>query len=125
METRESIGLITRFLDALNAADTDVALGCLHEDVVLDVSEARQFGHAAFRFHLGRRAQQADEQLGDIVVMVNRDGTRAAAEFTRRGTMRMAGKMGNTGDRYSVSAGMFFAIEDGLIIRITPCNWSE
>ena len=125
MDTKKSTTLIARFLDTLNAADTEAVLACLHEDIVREVGDERQFGLDAFRFHLGARAQRFDEQLGDIVVMVSADGTRAAAEFTRRGRLKMAGVMGDAGDHYSVAAGMFFAIEDGVIVRITSHNFGE
>ena len=125
MDTKKSTTLITRFLDALNAADIEAVLACLHEDIVQEVGDERQFGRDAFRFHLGARARRFDEQIGDIVVMASADGTRAAAEFTRRGRLKMAGATGDAGDHYSVAAGMFFAIEDGVIVRITPHNFVE
>lgn len=118
MNRTEAIGLIERFITALNAGDFDAAIACLHEDVVHDTGgENRAFGQSAFRESLVRRQAETNEELGDVVIMASDDGTRAAAEFTRRGRSDAG-----AGKHYSVAGGMFFAIEDATIIRVSPCG---
>ncbi len=117
MGQAETVALIARFFEALNAGDTDTVLECLHEDVVHDRRANRTFGRQEYRFHIGERMAEVEETMGDIAVMTSDDGTRAAAEFTRRGHRRSA-----PDKSYSLTGGTFFAIEDGLITRITPAE---
>ncbi len=113
MDRQNSIALIERFLDAINALDFETAIGSLHEDVVHDIGHGeRIFNREAFRETILRRASATGEQIGDLVLMASDDGTRASAEFTRRGR-DIAGK------NYSFPGGMFFAIEDRKIVRVT------
>jgi steroid delta-isomerase-like uncharacterized protein len=62
-----------------------------------------------------------DEELGDIAIMVDDSGSRAAAEFTVRGSYLATaeGLPDANGQRYSLPAGIFFEIDDGLISRVT------
>ena len=123
MSRTATIALIKRFFDAINSADAEAAANCLHEDAVRDTGGgAREFGRQAFREFLVYRQAETGEQIGDAMIMANDDGTRAAAEFTRRGRRRDASGIAGGGESYSVSGGMFFAVEDGSIVRITPAG---
>ena len=61
------------------------------------------------------------ERLSDIVLFVNEDGTRAAAEFIVHGTYIATdeGLPAANGQTYDIPAGSFFEISDGKIARIT------
>ena len=61
------------------------------------------------------------EELKDIVIMANADGTRAAAEFNVHGKY-LASETGlpdAKGQTYRLPAGTFFALRDGKIARVT------
>lgn len=115
MSRTDTIVLIERLFAAANAREFDALLGCLDDDVVVETRAGhRQFGKEAFRRHFAENVITADEQHGDIAISASEDGTRAAAEFTRRGT-----RAGASGESYSVADGMFFAVETGSIVRVT------
>ncbi len=82
----EAVALIGRYYAAFNAGDGEAMLACLSDDVAHDINQgARQVGKAAFRAFLAHMDRCYREQLADIVIMANDDGTRAAAEFTVHG----------------------------------------
>ena len=82
---------------------------------------AGEIGREKFRWFNAMMAEHYDEQLGDIAVMVSEDAHRAAAEFTVRGTYRktVEGLPAANGQSYSLPAGIFFEIDDGLISRVS------
>jgi steroid delta-isomerase-like uncharacterized protein len=85
----------------------------------------REIGRDKFRWYLGLRARWFNERVSDIVIMVS--GIHAAAEVTLRGTYRSApeGWPEARGQRYSIPAGMFFEVDDGLISRVTVYQDTE
>jgi len=116
--------LIRRYYAAFNAGDAAGMLACLAEDVRHDVNQgATRRGKAAFAAFSAHMARCYRERLEDVVVMVAPDGRRAAAEFTVRGTYIATdeGLPPAAGQSYLLPAGTFFAVEDGLIARVTTC----
>lgn len=114
--------LILRYYAALNRGDTEAALDCLGDDVVHDINQgSRETGKIAFRDYLDRTRRSYREDVRDIVVMCVDDGTRASAEFTVSGVYQAtdAGLPPANGQRYVVSGGAFFAVNQGKIARIT------
>ena len=114
--------LIRAYLDAFNASDSEAMLALLCEDVIHDINQGgREIGREKFRWFNAMMREHYSETLGDIAVMVSADGTRAAAEFTVRGTyLKTAeGLPPANGQGYSLPAGIFFEVEDGLIARVT------
>ena len=114
--------LIRAYLDAFNVSDSEAMLALLCEDVIHDINQGgREIGREKFRWFNAMMREHYSETLGDIAVMVSADGTRAAAEFTVRGTyLKTAeGLPPANGQRYSLPAGIFFEIDDGLIARVT------
>lgn len=114
--------LIRSYLDAFNASDNEAMLALLSEDVVHDINQGgREIGREKFRWFNAMMSEHYSETLGDIAVMVSADGTRAAAEFTVHGTyLKTAdGLPKANGQRYSLPAGIFFEVDDGLIARVT------
>jgi steroid delta-isomerase-like uncharacterized protein len=115
-------GLITRYYAAFNAGDMDTFLGLLHEDVAHDINQGqREVGRQAFERFMERMNRCYREQLSDIVVMANDDGTRAAAEFIVHGEYLASdeGLPAARGQRYVLRAGAFFDIREGKVARVT------
>lgn len=114
--------LIRAYYDAFNAGKTDDMLGFLTDDVIHDVNQGeRRVGIEKFRAFNARMTHHYKELLTDIVVLVSKDGTRAAAEFNVNGTYintdtELPPAKGQT---YVLPAGTFFAIRDGKIARVT------
>lgn len=114
--------LIQTYFDAFNAGDTDAMLACVSEDVAHHVNEGNiRIGRdkfAEFNAHMTRCYR---ETLTDMVIFVNEDGTRAAAEFTVNGTYLETdeGLPEAKGQTYKIPAGSFFDIRDGQITRVT------
>lgn len=118
----EALALIGRYYAAFNAGDGEAMLACLSDDVAHDINQgARQVGKAAFRAFLAHMDRCYREQLADIVIMANDDGTRAAAEFTVHGAY-MADDEGlppARGQAYVLPAGAFFDVAGGAITRVS------
>ncbi|MCW3847515.1 nuclear transport factor 2 family protein [Sphingomonas sp. LB-2] len=112
--------LIARYYAAFNAGDWEGMLACLSEDVAHDINQGgRQTGKAAFRAFLAHMERCYRERLEDIVIMAL--GERAAAEFVVHGEYLSTdeGLPEATGQRYTLPAGAFFEVRDGLISRVT------
>ena len=118
----ETAKLIRRYYDAFNKADSDAMLADLTDDVIHDVNQGeRRHGKDKFRAFNARMAHHYKEELKDIVVMVSKDGRRAAAEFNVEGKYLStdSGLPPAKGQTYVLPAGTFFAIRDGKIARVT------
>ena len=117
-----ALALLDRYYTAFNAGNWEGMLACLSDDVAHDINQgARQVGKDAFRSFLAHMERCYAEQLHDLVLMASADGTRASAEFVVHGQYLNtdAGLPEATGQRYVLPAGAFFAIENGLIARVT------
>jgi steroid delta-isomerase-like uncharacterized protein len=119
---RAAAALIRSYYDAFNRADSEAMLTHLAPDVVHDVNQgSRRTGIDQFRAFNAKMAHHYQERLADIVVMVSKDGARAAAEFVVHGTYLVSdeGLPPARGQTYVLPAGAFFAIRDGKITRVT------
>ncbi len=122
MSQAGTVALIERYIAAFNAGDSEGMLSCLGDDVVHDINQGdREIGKARFRWFLGMMARHYREQLSDVVVMAGQGGGRGAAEFTVKGTYLATaeGLPEANGQTYSLPAGIFFEVDDGLISRVT------
>lgn len=122
MDQTDIKNIVQAYFDAFNQSDIEGLLALLHEDVVHDVNEGeRHIGKQAFREFYAQAIRNFDEARSDIAIMVSENSARAAAEFTRRGsyTATIAGFPPANGQSYSVQAGIFFELDDGLITRVT------
>lgn len=118
----DALDLITRYYAAFNAGDMDTFLPLLADDVVHDINQGkRDTGKAAFTAFMQRMNSHYREQLADIVVMANADGTRASAEFVVLGEYVSTdeGLPAAQGQKYRLSAGAFFEIRGGKVARVT------
>lgn len=114
--------LVLRYYTAFNRGDWDAMLACLASDVAHDINQGgRETGREAFRAFLARMHASYREQLRDIVVMANADGSRAAVEYVVHGEYLAtdAGLPPAHGQRYVLPGGAFFEIVDGAIARVT------
>lgn len=114
--------LINAYYAAFNAGDMPRLLDLLHEDVVHDINQGeREIGKHAFAHFMQLMNHSYRETLTDIVVMVNADGARAAAEFVVNGEYLASdeGLPPAHGQAYTLPAGAFFDVRDGRIARVT------
>lgn len=122
MSESKTYGIIEAYFKAFNASDSEAMLALLHEDVAHDINQGeREIGNERFRWFNGEMARHYDEELEDIVIMVAQGGVRAAAEFTVHGTYLATadGLPEANGQSYTLPAGIFFEVDDGLITRVT------
>ena len=114
--------LIAAYYAAFNASDMDRFLELLTEDVRHDINQGgREVGKPAFAAFMSKMNHSYREQLEDITILVNEDGSRAAAEFTVLGEYLATdeGLPAANGQRYRLPAGAFFEIRDGRVARIS------
>ena len=114
--------LIREYYAAFNRGDSDGMLGFLTDDIIHDVNQGeRRIGKDKFRAFNARMDHNYKEELKDIVVLVSKDATRAAAEFNVHGIYKNTeeGLPEAKGQKYVLPAGTFFAIRDGKISRVT------
>ena len=114
--------IIQRYFDAFNAKDTDAMLACLSEDVAHHVNEGEvRRGREKFEAFCAHMTRCYDETLTEMVIFVNADGTRAAAEYVVNGTyLATDGALPEArGQSYRLPAGSFFDIAGGKITRVT------
>jgi len=114
--------LVERYYAAFNAGDMDAFLSLLTDDVIHDINQgSREIGKDAFRAFMGRMNSRYEEELIDLAIMTNEDGTRAAAEFVVLGTYLKSdeGLPEAHGQTYRLPAGAFFELRDGKVARIS------
>ena len=122
MQNLQTAALIRAYYAAFNAKDVDGFLALLSDNVVHDINQGgREIGKPAFRTFLARMNRSYDEQIVDLAVMVNEDGSRVAAEFTVLGKYIASdeGLPPAKGQTYRLPAGAFFEILDGKVARIS------
>lgn len=122
MTQQATLDLIRRYYAAFNAGDMATFESLLADDVVHDINQGeRENGKAAFRAFMQRMNGAYREQLTDIVVFANADGTRAAAEFVVNGEYLKndPGLPPAHGQKYVLPAGAFFEVRGGKVARVT------
>ena len=114
--------LIQTYYARFNAADWEGMLELLTDDVSHDVNESRrEGGKPAFRAFLARMNECYQEHIEPLEVMVNADGSRAAAEYQVSGTYQASdtGLPQAAGQQYSLPGGAFFTVRGAKIARVT------
>lgn len=122
MSRTEAEALIARYYAAFNAGDAGGMLDCVAEDVEHRVNEGGvRRGRALFAEFCSHMGVSYREQLKDLVIFANADGTRGAAEFVVHGEYLQTdpGLPEAKGQRYILPAGGFFDIRGGKIARVT------
>ena len=122
MSRSDTEALIRNYYSAFNAGDVEGFLELLTDDVVHDINQGgREKGKKAFAKFLERMNRSYEEQIVEITVMVNEDGSRAASEFIVLGKYLKTDKglPPATGQTYRLPAGAFFEVKDGKVARIS------
>ncbi|MEC3862052.1 ketosteroid isomerase-related protein [Mesobacterium sp. TK19101] len=112
---------IQRYFEAFNSKHIDGMLECLTSDVEHHVNEGQiRVGRVKFADFCAHMDHCYDEELTDMVIFVNEDGTRGAAEYIVNGIYKAtdAGLPEATGQTYRLPAGSFFSLKDGKISRV-------
>lgn len=132
MTAAATVKLITRYYDAFDRQDIDAMLACLGSGFVHDVSQGeRRKGKRLFGAFLAHMNKSYREALSNVVIMTNRDGTRAAAEFDLKGTYIATdpGLPKAKGQRYKLRVGTFFEVKGGKITRVSThynlADWKQ
>lgn len=118
----ETLRLIETYYAVFNSGDREAMLALLADDVVHDINQGgSETGRDTFRAFLARMDRCYREQVEDLVVFANADGTRAAAEFYIQGTYLSTdeGLPPATGQTYHLRVGAFFDVKDGKVARVT------
>jgi len=120
---------IQAYFDAFNAGDTEAMIACLSDEVAHHVNEGNvRVGKEAFRAFCAHMSRCYRENLTDMVIFGNSDGTRAAAEFIVNGTyLETDGDLPAAhGQSYRLPAGSFFSLDGDKITRVvTYYNLSD
>ncbi|WP_417670073.1 ketosteroid isomerase-related protein [Roseibium sp.] len=114
--------LIEAYYAAFNAGDTNKMLSLVTDDIAHDVNQGeRRSGKALFEAFNAHMTRCYKEELTDVVLFVNDEGARAAAEFIVNGCYLVTdeGLPEAAGQTYRLPAGTFFEVRDGKISRIT------
>ena len=121
MSEQAARAVVVAYFDAFNAGDAKGMLALVSEDVEHHVNQgAVRRGRDAFAEFCAHMGVSYREELRDLVIFVNEDGTRAAAEFTVHGEYLQTdpGLPEARGQRYVLPAGSFFTLRDGRIARV-------
>ncbi|MFB2550695.1 ketosteroid isomerase-related protein [Ensifer soli] len=111
-----------RFMEALNQRDFTTIRALIDEDVALDsLTGQRTVGAEPLVTAVMSYFRHFDETFGDMVLMHDAFGQRAAVDVTARGAYRetMDGFPPASGQAYSVPSIFVLEIEDGLVQRLT------
>ncbi|GGO35833.1 hypothetical protein GCM10010991_28760 [Gemmobacter aquaticus] len=113
---------IEAYYAAFNAGDANGMLACLTDDIEHRVNEGGvRRGKELFAEFCSHMGVSYREQLKDMVIFANDEGTRGAAEFVVHGEYLMTdpGLPEARGQTYILPAGAFFDLRDGKISRVT------
>jgi steroid delta-isomerase-like uncharacterized protein len=122
MSSTDTKALIARYYAAFNAGDAQGMLDCVTSDVEHRVNEGGiRTGKVLFAEFCGHMGVSYREELKDMVIFANEDGSRAAAEFVVHGTYLKTdpGLPEARGQAYILPAGAFFDVRGGKIARVT------
>jgi|SRR5579885_450057 steroid delta-isomerase-like uncharacterized protein len=114
--------LIQNYYGAFGSGDTQGLLDLLDDNVIHDINQGkREIGRQAFQQFLNHMNHCYREKISDLIIFVNDDGSRAAAEFTVDG-IYIATDQGfpeAANQPYRIPAGAFFEIRENKITRVT------
>jgi|UniRef100_UPI003782F2D2 steroid delta-isomerase-like uncharacterized protein len=118
----QSAALIQTYYDTFNTGDREAFLALLTDDVAHDINQGgTETGKDVFRAFLQRMDRCYREQVRDLVVFANEDGSRGAAEFFIEGEYLSTdeGLPPAAGQRYRLRVGAFFDLREGRVSRVT------
>lgn len=113
--------IIETYYDSFNSQDMELFFSLLCEEVVHDINQnGSQLGKKDFRDFVTRMNYCYRETIRDLVIMVNEEGTHAAAEFIVDGIYLNTdhGLPEANNQRYSLPCGAFFTLIENKITRV-------
>lgn len=119
---QNTIELINNYYDAFNRNDMDSFFHLLHDHVIHDINQnGQEIGKKSFVLFMQRMNHCYHETITNLIIMTNKDPSRAAAEFMVAGTYIAtdSGLPEAKGQKYQLPGGAFFEIKDNKIYRIT------
>jgi steroid delta-isomerase-like uncharacterized protein len=122
MSNEISKKVIMDYYQFFNEGDMPKMLALLHDDVIHDINHGeRQIGKPLFDNFMARMNQCYQENVHDIQIMMNDNGTQAGVEFTVDGKYLKtdSGLPEARGQTYTLRCGAFFEIKHAKIMRIT------
>ncbi|MBT3504888.1 MAG: SnoaL-like domain-containing protein [Piscirickettsiaceae bacterium] len=114
--------LLQDYYAAFNKQDMNTFLAMLTDDVIHDINQGlREVGKDVFSKFMDRMNAHYKEEIANISITTNEDGSRAAVEFTVLGEYLSTdeGLPEANGQKYNLPAGAFFDIRDGKVARVT------
>lgn len=114
--------LIEAYYAAFNRQDAAAMLSMVADDLVHEPSQgAARKGRQAFAEFLAHMNRCYAEEVLNPIVLVNNEGTRAAAEFQLDGRYLQTddGLPEADGQAYNLRVGAFFDIQNGKITRVS------
>lgn len=121
-DSQSAVALIHEYYGAFNKRDWEKFFSLLNEAVIHDLNQGpRHVGIAAFREFMNEMNRCYSEQVVELVVMSNGDGSRLAAEFVIEGSYlkSQADLPEARGQKYRLPVGAFFEVKAGKVARIT------
>ncbi len=123
---------LAAYYAAFNRQDAEGMLALLANDVLHEPSQGTaRHGKQAFREFLAHMNRSYAEQVIDPVFLTGEDASRGAAEFMLEGRYLETdeGLPPATGQTYRLRVGAFFALENGLITRVSNhynlADWTQ
>jgi steroid delta-isomerase-like uncharacterized protein len=119
---QRATSLLQNYYATFNAGERADFLALLTENVTHDINQGgTESGKESFRAFLVRMDRCYREQVCDLVVFANEDGSRGAAEFFIEGEYLATdeGLPPANGQRYRLRVGAFFELQDGRVSRVT------
>jgi steroid delta-isomerase-like uncharacterized protein len=114
--------LLQDYYAAFNKQDMNTFLAMLTDNVIHDINQGlREVGKDVFSKFMDRMNAHYKEEIANISITTNEDGSRAAVEFTVLGEYLSTdeGLPEANGQKYNLPAGAFFDIRDGKVARVT------
>lgn len=122
MSAETARATIAAYYDAFNRGNPEGMLACVTDTVEHRVNEGGiRLGRAAFAEFCSHMGVSYRETLKEIMIFVNEDGTRGAAEFVVHGEYLKTdpGLPEAHGQTYILPAGSFFDLRGDKISRVT------
>ncbi len=116
-----AIPVLKAYFEAFNSGDLEALEALLDEQVEHHVNQGPvRPGKEKFHAFNSHMSDCYKEELSDIVLFSNEDGTRGAAEFVVNGQYLKTdeGLPKAMGQRYVLPAGTFFSLREGKITRV-------
>lgn len=113
---------VQAYYDRFNKKDWEGMLGLVHPDILHEVNQGEpRKGKELFRSFLQHMDTCYNETLSSMVFFTEPEGKRVAAEFTVNGIYKQTdGELVPAkGQQYTLLAGSFLEVQEGLITRIT------